>query len=158
MGLVEVPAIRFFRRRTTPEVTRLTVDTELLKATPPLGVPGVVVNAMLGRDPLPHTSKSVGRMVRKELVELDYARYGVELDYAHGGVFFRPDCAKLAMLRASVCSDAVRWWQWAKVAEAPLVSTLLKDSGLLSDPREEDSRTDSGRRRPGRSSARRAMP
>jgi hypothetical protein len=113
LALVEVPAIRS-RRRTTPEVTR-----SLLKATPPPGVPGVVLNAMLGTGPWPRTSKNVGRMVRNELVELDYARYG--------GIFFRPDCAKLAMLQASVCSDAVHWWQWAQVAEAPLVSRLLKD-------------------------------
>jgi hypothetical protein len=120
LGLVEVPAIRS-RRRTIPEVTR-----SLLKATPPPGVPGVVLNAMLGTGPWPHTSESVWGMVRKELVELDYARYG--------GVFFRPDCAKLAMLRASVCSDAVRWWQWAQVAEAPLVSRLFKNERAALKP------------------------
>jgi hypothetical protein len=114
LGLVEVPDIAAIRRRTTPEVTR-----SLLKATPPPGVPGMVLNAMLGTGPWPDTSESVWGMVRKELVELDYARYG--------GVFYRPDCAKLAKLRASVCSDAVRWWQWAQVAEAPLVSRLFKD-------------------------------
>jgi len=99
----------------------------VLNATPPPGVPGVVLNAIQGTSPRPTTSESVWGMVRKELVELDYAWYG--------GVFYRPDCAKLAMLRASVCSDAVRWWQWAQVAEAPLVTRLLKDSRSALKPK-----------------------
>ncbi len=127
LGLVEAPGRSVWRRRAR---TMNEATVELLDATPPSGVPGVVLKATQVDGDLPWTpyfplrdangrTISVLEMVKDELVELNHARYAA-------GVLFRPDCAKVAELRASVCADAVRWWQWVQAAEAPLVSRLLE--------------------------------
>jgi hypothetical protein len=113
-----------WRPRTTTEVATLVID-----GAPPPGVLRAVLKLASATSHVPTSQTSLlehlrdlrGRRypslmkaAKDELVELGYAEYR--------GVFFRPDCGRLATLDRA-CGDAICWWR-AVEAEAPLFDRL----------------------------------
>jgi hypothetical protein len=113
------------RPRTTTEVAALVID-----AAPPPGLLRVILELASAGSRVPTSRSSLveylkdlgGRSyhslleaAKDELVELGYAEYR--------GVFFRPDCRRLATLDRA-CADAIRWWRTVEATEAPLFNGL----------------------------------
>jgi hypothetical protein len=113
------------RPRTTTEVAALVMD-----AAPPPGILRAVLKLASASIRVPTSQSSLSEHLKDlggrgyfslleaakdELVELGYAEYR--------GVFFRPDCRRLATLDRA-CADAIRWWRTVEATEAPLFNGL----------------------------------
>jgi hypothetical protein len=104
--------------------TSLTLSTEVLEPTSRPGLPGELLSvAVQSRDGRVGTAQGSAGLDGTDVAQVlglsvqhPYVRHAVRRELAQVGVYtrswgvFRPDCARIALLKAA-CADAIGWWK-----------------------------------------------